>query len=574
MDTHWDIQAPDPEQVRRLARRLDTTPLTASLLINRGIVSAAAARRFLNPALSAIQPPPEVKDIEHAAERMARALTAEEKILIFGDYDVDGVTGTAILLDFIGQAGRRADHYIPHRRREGYGLKVRHVEDVILAGGYTLVVTVDCGISSHEAIEAANRHGVDVIVTDHHTPSNGPLPPALAVVNPKRSDCPACLEHLAGVGMAFYLLIQLRTHLRRIGFWRRRPEPNLSHLCDLVALGTVADMVPLRDENRAFTQTGLRLMTRSRRPGLRALMDTSRIDPRHIEADDISFRLAPRINAAGRMEHADLAVDLLTTPDGDKARRLARRLDDLNRVRRATEQEIVDQIVDRLERDPDEKAHPAILMRGADWHEGVLGIAAARLMRRYAKPVILVADRDGRVRGSGRSLPGVDLFRLLEGCADLLEAFGGHAMAAGLTLATDRWEDFRQLFWGQFDAVARAEDRHLRLTVDMEMPLDAIGRDLFDTLAVLKPFGECMPEPVFMARDVEVVHQQTVGGKHRRMRLRSRQGQARRVFAAIWFNAAAEHPAPSGFSRIAFHVRRHTWNGANGHQLHILGAEP
>jgi single-stranded-DNA-specific exonuclease len=573
MDTIWDIQQPDPHQVQQLSQTLGIDPLAATLLINRKITSVTAARRYLNPSLSTIQSPPAIKDIETAAERVARALIDNEKILVFGDYDVDGVTGTAVLLEFFRQAGGRAGHYIPHRRQEGYGLQAHHIRDVVIAGDFSLIITVDCGIASHAAVKTANRHGIDVIITDHHQPGDGPLPPALAVVNPKRDDCPAGLEHLAGVGMAFYLLIQLRAHLRRIGFWRQRTEPNLKHLCDLVALGTVADMVPLINENRTFTQTGLRLMTDCQRPGLCALMASSRIEPRHIEADDISFRLAPRINAAGRMDHANLALELLTTTDSRIAAQRARELDDLNRTRQQTEQVIVDDIIERLERDPQEKAHPVILMLGDDWHEGVLGIAAARLVRRYAKPAILVSAKGDLARGSGRSLPGIDIVSHLRGCADLLEAFGGHAMAAGLTIATAQWEAFCQRFWSHFDPSAAAGPHRLNIPIDMEISLDAVDQRLFDTLAQLKPFGESVPEPVFMARDVEIISQQTVGGRHRRMQLRRRHDAAVKPLAAIQFNADVDRPLPARLRRVAFHVRRHTWNGANGHQLHVIATE-
>ena len=572
MDAIWDIQQPDPERVHQLCQQLNLDPLAAHLLVNRGIANVEAARRFLDPALSAIKAPACIKDIENAAARIARALEQSEKILVFGDYDVDGVTGTAILLDFIGQAGGQVAHYIPHRRREGYGLRAAHIDAIALPGKFALIITVDCGISSHEAVEAANRRGIDVIITDHHLP-DGPLPPALAVVNPKREDCPACLEHLAGVGMAFYLLIQLRTHLRQTGFWQQRPEPNLKHLCDLVALGTVADMVPLIQENRTFAQTGLRLMAQNPRPGLLALMDASRIDARHIEADDISFRLAPRLNAAGRMAHADLAVDLLTATDARNAHKLARKLDELNRTRQETERDIVSQIIARLERDPQEKSRPAILIRDTEWHEGVLGIAAARLVRRYAKPVILVSGRETLVRGSARSLPGIDIFALLQACTDLLHAFGGHAMAAGLTIAIDQWDAFRQRFWQCLEAQSTPADFIPHLAIDMEIALDAIDQRLFDTLALLRPFGQGVPEPVFMARDVEVVRQQTVGGKHRRLQLRSPNTPRRRVFDAIEFNVADATRLPTRLHKVAFHVRRHNWNGSHGHQLHIVATE-
>ena len=573
METLWDIQQPDPERVAELQRALNLNPLAATLLVNRGIRSVEHARRFLDSSLADIQAPPEVKDIDIAAARIARALGSGEKILVFGDYDVDGVTGTALLLDFLSRAGGRVEHHIPHRRREGYGLKPEHIAAVAVPGTFKLLITVDCGISSHAAVDAANHSGIDVIITDHHTPDDGPLPEALAVVNPKRHDCTACLEHLAGVGMAFYLLIQLRAHLREDGFWVGRPEPNLKHLCDLVALGTVADMVPLVNENRTFTQAGLQLLSASRRPGLQALMAVSRIDARHIEADDIAFRLAPRINAAGRMAHADLAVDLLTTEDPDQARHLARRLDELNRQRQTTEQDIVERIIARLERNPGHLERPAILMRGADWHEGVLGIAAARLMRRYGQPVILLAGNGDTARGSGRSVPGVDIFALLQQCADLLEAYGGHAMAVGMTIAVERWDAFCQRFWQILDSRFGTTSKGPRLAIDMELTLDDVDRALFDTLALLKPFGEKMPEPVFMAREVEIVSQQMVGGRHRRMRLRSCGANTRRIVPAIQFNVREDCALPHRLKRIAFHVRRHTWNGADGHQLHVIATQ-
>ena len=573
METLWDIQQPDPERVAGLQRALNLNLLAATLLVNRGIRSVEHARRFLDSSLADIQAPPEVKDIDIAAARIARALGSGEKILVFGDYDVDGVTGTALLLDFLSRAGGRVEHHIPHRRREGYGLKPEHIAAVAVPGTFKLLITVDCGISSHAAVDAANHSGIDVIITDHHTPDDGPLPEALAVVNPKRHDCTACLEHLAGVGMAFYLLIQLRAHLREDGFWAGRPEPNLKHLCDLVALGTVADMVPLVNENRTFTQAGLQLLSASRRPGLQALMAVSRIDARHIEADDIAFRLAPRINAAGRMAHADLAVDLLTTEDPDQARHLARRLDELNRQRQTTEQDIVERIIARLERNPGHLERPAILMRGADWHEGVLGIAAARLMRRYGQPVILLAGNGDTARGSGRSVPGVDIFALLQQCADLLEAYGGHAMAVGMTIAVERWDAFCQRFWQILDSRFGTTSKGPRLAIDMELTLDDVDRALFDTLALLKPFGEKVPEPVFMAREVEIVSQQMVGGRHRRMRLRSCGANARRIVPAIQFNVREDRALPRRLQRIAFHVRRHTWNGADGHQLHVIATQ-
>ena len=568
MKTIWDILEPDPAAVRQLASEMAIDPVVAAVLVNRHITTAKAAGAFLKPTLAAITPPDTITDMPAAARRLARALREGEKILVFGDYDVDGVTATALLLDFLRQAGGRVAHYIPHRRKEGYGLKSDHVRQRILPGGFRLVVTVDCGISSHEAVHSAAAGGVDVIITDHHRPS-GSLPEALAVINPQRSDCSAGLDHMAGVGMAFYLLVELRRQLRSEGFWHKRPEPNLKAFCDLVALGTIADMVPLVAENRAFIRAGLPVMTS--RPGLKALTDICRIAPDRVESDDVAFRLAPRLNAAGRMAHANLALRLLTTRDPQRSRRIARTLDRLNTRRQHTENAIVEMIRARIAARPELLEHRALVMAQPAWHEGVLGIVAARMARTYCRPVVLLS-RNGRMAcGSARSIPGVDLHRALSACRDHLAHFGGHAMAAGLTLPVDQLPSFEERLQDYLAHETLAEAYRPRLALDAEIGLDQIRPLLLDQLEALQPFGQAIPEPIFMLRDIGVDTHRLVGGHHRRLTLSA--PRAGRV-QAIHFNVDPAQSPPERFDRMACHVRWNRWKESRRPQLVIVATDP
>jgi single-stranded-DNA-specific exonuclease len=570
MNMIWDILEPDPVTVRRLASDLEIETLIAAVLVNRQITSKTAAKAFLAPSLSDITPPGVIKDIEKAAERLIQALVTNEKILIFGDYDVDGVTATALLLDFLRIAGGRVSHYIPHRRKEGYGLQTSHIRKRILPGGYRLVITVDCGISSCEAVQMAKAQGIDVIITDHHLPSDS-LPEAVAVINPKRDDCSAGLDHLAGVGMAFYLLIELRRQLRARGFWEGRPEPNLKQFCDLVALGTIADMVPLVEENRAFIRAGLKTM--QSRPGIKALMGVSRVAPNRVGSDDVAFRLAPRLNAAGRVAHANLALRLLTTDNTHRATRIARTLDRLNTRRQDLETDIIDQIHHRIEAEPGILDRQALVMADRNWHEGVLGIVAARLTRKHTRPVILLAHNGVQARGSARSIPGIDLYRLLVSCETHLERFGGHAMAAGLALHVDQLKPFEEKLLTQLAAKTQPEDYRQRLTIDAEIALDQITPRLLDQLESLQPFGQTTPEPLFLARNIDVDSHRLVGGHHRQMVLRSGNKAASAGHHAIQFNIQPEQKPPTRYKRLAFHLRWNRWNGSKRPQLMVAATD-
>ncbi|MEJ2658637.1 MAG: DHH family phosphoesterase, partial [Desulfobacterales bacterium] len=347
MKKEWHILSPDNQRVENLCQDFKCHPAIASILVNRNIFSAEHAINFLNTNLHHLSPPFSIKDMDVAVDRIFAAIMRKEKILIFGDYDVDGITATTLLLEFFRKVNAHVSYYIPHRISEGFGLKKHHISDVALARGINLVITVDCGSDSHDAVAAAKNAGIDIIITDHHMVPDT-IPPAAAVVNPKRDGAPSGFCDLAGVGVAFYLLICLRKRLRDANFWRNLKEPNLKNDLDLVALGTLADMVPLTHENRILTQTGIKMIRSTRRRGLNALIEACGTAKHIIDTDDIVFYMAPRLNAAGRMDHASAAVELLTSKNIKKAREIAHSLNRLNQNRRGIEKKTLFQIHDHL----------------------------------------------------------------------------------------------------------------------------------------------------------------------------------------------------------------------------------
>ena len=519
MKKHWHLLAADASVVGRLTQSLHCHPAVAAALANRCIDSPEKAHSFLSASLAELRPPTGLKDIDKAVARLARAVTSGETILLFGDYDVDGTTATALLLEFLKSCGAAVSYYIPHRLREGYGLQTRHLAEVALPRGATLLITADCGSGSHSAVAAARAAGIDVIVTDHHNLAE-PLPAAVAVVNPKRRDCPSGLGHLAGVGVAFCLVIALRKRLREAGFWEGRTEPNLRSLCDLVALGTIADMVPLLEENRILAKTGLEVIGSGRRLGLAALMEAAGITHRPMDADDVAFRLAPRLNAAGRIDHAGRAVDLLTADRMDTARGLAHALNHLNASRQEIERRIWGDLEARIARQPDLLKRQTLVLAHPEWHAGVIGIAASKMMGRYHRPVVLIALKGRSGRGSARGIPGIDLFACLSACRPHLEELGGHAQAAGLRIDAERLPDFQRAFEAAVRAAAGPEAFIPQLRIEAELGLESVSEDLADQLEQLMPFGTGNPEPLFMARQVAVVASNRVGEHHRRLVLR------------------------------------------------------
>jgi single-stranded-DNA-specific exonuclease len=566
MEKRWHIAAVDKGCAAALEQALGCHPVIAALLVNRRITTPERAEAFLSASIAHLRPPTGLKDLEKAVERMVRAIAAREPILLFGDYDVDGTTGTAVLFEFLSACGADVSYYIPHRLKEGYGLQPGQIAAVAVPRRAALLITVDCGSNSHAAVDAARSAGIDVIITDHHH-LGASLPQAVAVLNPKRRDCPAGLDRLAGVGVAFCLALALRRRLRETGFWARRAEPNLRSLCDLVALGTIADMVPLLGENRILAKTGLEVMGAGRRPGVAALLEAAGIANRPMDADDVAFRLAPRLNAAGRIDHAGLAVDLLTAGGMETARRLAQSLNQLNAARRDIERRIWGDIEALIVRQPELLKRQTLVLAHADWHAGVIGIAASKLMARYHRPVVLIALKDRSGRGSARGIPGIDLFACLSDCRMHLEELGGHAQAAGLRIRADRLPDFQQAFEAAVRAASGPEAFIPQLAIEAEVGLDEISEELADQLEQLMPFGTGNPEPLFMARRVAVVSSSRVGEHHRRMLLRPVAGAGKRTFAAIHFHPDPRQEALTHFERMAYKLRWNRWNGSKSLQL-------
>jgi single-stranded-DNA-specific exonuclease len=566
MNKHWHMLRPDPAAVQELSRKLNCHPITAAVLANRNIKTVSDARHFLRLSLNNLRSPAALRGIEAAVERIYAAITGRQKILIFGDYDVDGITSTVVLLNFLRYVGADVTYYIPHRITEGYSIQPRHITHYARPNRFDLIITADCGSGSHQAVAAANKFGIDMVITDHHNIGDD-LPPALAVINPKRRDCRAGLQNLAGVGVAFFLLIRLRAYLREKGFWRKRPEPNLKDYCDLVALGTVADMVPLVAENRILCKTGLELINTGRRPGLTALLEASGIRNDTLDTEDIAFRLAPRLNAAGRMDHAARAVELLTTQDAGYAAAAAQTLNRLNQRRQQLEKATLAEIEEYLKINPSLLRQRSLVLAQDGWHAGLLGIVASRIMARYYRPVILIATQDGLGKGSARSVPGVNLYDALANCRAHLEAFGGHSMAAGLKIRQENIADFQHAFENAIQGITRSEDLVQKLEIDSELDFSAISGGLIDELESLMPYGAGNPEPLFVSSNVKVVSSKILGDRHRRMILRQSSVGGAPSLQAIHFNVDEPGARPAEFSRMVFKLRWNRWNSQKTAQI-------
>ena len=566
MKKEWQILTPDTQLVENLCRDIQCHPAVASILVSRHILSAERALNFFNPSLNHLSPPFSIQDMDAAVDRIAAAILKKEKILIFGDYDVDGITATTLFLKFFRSIGARVSYYIPHRILEGFGLRERHISDVALSNGINLIITVDCGSDSHDAVAAAKNAGIDIIITDHHMVS-GTVPHAVAVVNPKRDTDPSVFRDLAGVGVAFYLLICLRKKLRETDFWEYRKEPNLKNYLDLVALGTLADMVPLTRENRILTKTGVELIRSTRRHGLNALIAVSGIDKHAIDADDIVFYMAPRLNAAGRMDHAASAVELLSAEDAQKAREIAHSLNRLNQDRRSIENKILFQILDHLKKNPDLLQKNSLVLSDGNWPLGILGIVAARIMKQFYRPVVLVTTADGIGKGSARSIPGINLYKGLSACEDHIETFGGHAMAAGLKIKDENIEPFKTRFEHVVSQMAVPSDFTPKITIDYRLDFADISDRLIDELEMLKPFGMGNHEPLFMTEDVGLASSKQVGSHHRQMVLKQKAGGTEKRVNAIQFNVDNKTFEKNHFDRMAFRLRWNRWNGRKNAQI-------
>jgi len=470
-----------------LARELGAPLAAACALVNRGVDSPEAARHYLDPEIEDLHDPFLLRDLDVAVERIERALAGGERVFVHGDYDVDGITSTFLLCSVLRERGGQVEVRIPHRTRDGYGLSPEAMEDA-RRRGCRLVITVDCGVTAVAAVERGRALGLETIITDHHEPPPV-LPAAVAIVNPRRPGCAYPFKALAGVGVTFKLVQALLGD--RGGLERAR------EFLDVVALGTIADVVPLVGENRILARLGLDCLNQRRRLGLKALMEVAGLAGRPVTSGQVAFVLAPRINAGGRMGNAEQGLRLLLARDAGEARDLAQSLEDDNQLRRRYDEEALTEAAQRVESELGWPDCASILLWSERWHAGVIGIVASRLVERFQRPAVLVALDGERGRGSGRSLPGLDLNAVLAECADLLEAYGGHAFAAGLTVHRSRLPELRERLERLVRERLSADAYVPRLTIDAEARLGDCDLGLVEWLERMSPHGLDNPEPLF-----------------------------------------------------------------------------
>ncbi|MBI1920832.1 MAG: single-stranded-DNA-specific exonuclease RecJ [Geobacter sp.] len=560
-ERRWNIKIADDEAVGKISAHCSVSPLLALLLANRGMIEPLGAARFLSSTLSDLHDPFILLGMDAAVGRLCAALERGEKVCIHGDYDVDGVTSVALLASFMRAVGFHVFYHIPLRLEDGYGLSSTGLQR-IAGQGAKVVVTVDCGITAMEEAKLARSLGIDLIITDHHTPGEL-LPEACAVINPLQPGCTFPCKTLAGVGVAFNLMIALRSRLRDQGCFAGRPEPNLRQFLDLVALGTVADVVPLLDENRIFVKYGLAELTSGERLGVRALKDVAGVDG-EVGCGAVGFRLAPRLNAAGRLEDAAPGVELLLTGDPQAAAAIAADLDTGNVERQALERRILQEAVSMVKGNPKLKGKKSIVLASDEWHPGVIGIVASRIVEMFHRPTILIALQDGNGKGSGRSIPRFHLYDALKACSEHLLKFGGHKHAAGLSIDEAILEEFTERFDEVAAGVLSPEDLTPELMIDAELSPADLTLELVGELASLKPFGMGNPEPVFVCRGMEVEDARILKEQH--LKLRVAAGGLR--FDAIAFNMASRKPT-GRLVDIAFTLDINTWNGRQSLQLKV-----
>ena len=550
----WQLRHSEPADIERLTRDAGLSPVIARLLAARGITTREQAQEFLAPSLSHLHSPYLMAGLRTAVERLRAAIERGETIFIYGDYDVDGTTAIVILKAALEICGGKVEYHVPHRIREGYGMRDEVIEQAA-AAGIRLIISVDTGIRAFAAAEAAERCGVDLIVTDHHLPQADGVPKALAVVNPNQHGCEYPCKSLCGAGVAFKIAQALLEGNGRAGL--------LPSFLKIVAIATIADAVPLVGENRVFAKLGLQGLRDPRNAGLRALLASCQLDgSRPLSAGDIAFRVAPRLNAAGRMDLADLVIDLFTEKDEARAAEMAMRLNELNGDRQVEEQRILDEIFRQIDSTPEWKDAYSLVVAGENWHRGVIGICATRVVERYHRPALVFACDNGEAYGSGRSIEAFHLLNALESCPELFTRYGGHSHAVGCALPVERLPELRS----RLEAYARQrlvpEDFVPVLEYDGEISLDDVDQRFWEELAALEPFGAGNPTPVFVARGVKLVQPPRIlKEKHLKLRVApvgtNGNGKSQRVQEVVGWRmaerAVAGVPAPGRCARPGLH---------------------
>jgi single-stranded-DNA-specific exonuclease len=554
----WARREPNPDSTAKITQELKVSETIAAVLVNRGLSEPEAAHKFLHPKQSDLHDPFLMADMRNAVDRIMRAVANRDKVLVYGDYDVDGTTSTIVLKRALSMVGADVSYYIPERLKDGYGLN-KEAMDRALAEGFRLIISVDTGIRAHEIVDHARQLGLDIIVTDHHLPEAA-LPAANAVLNPKRSDCCYPNKNLAGVGVAFKLVQALLQETGR--------ERYLPSFMKIAAIGTIADIVPLVGENRVIAKFGLQGLSSPKNAGLRALLKMAGLERQGISSPDIAFKLAPRINAMGRMAGATAVVELFDAPDMTIAMKLATEIEEQNLKRQKMSSDIIAQVMSAIEADPEVKDSLVAVVAGEGWHRGVIGIAASRVIDLINRPAIVISIEDGVGHGSARSIPGFHLLDAMASCGDLFERFGGHAQAAGLAIQARRIPELRRRINQFARGMLNRNDLVPLIEIDSELPIKLARPEILRELKLFEPFGCGNPEPVFETHNVEVVAPpKSLKDKHLKLRVM----QGGRAADCLWWgegDRTADIFTGDHLS-LAFTLAENDWSGFTQVQLNL-----
>lgn len=568
----WKLLPFSEEKAERLSKQMGLHPILCQILLNRGIDGLETIKNFLEPDLKHIHNPFLLKDMQIAVDRIRFAIEKGEKVLIFGDYDVDGITGSAVLMEFLATHGAKVKVRLPNRLKEGYGLTNKIIEEADTED-IDLIITVDCGICDYEAAEFSQAVGIDLIITDHHNPRDI-LPKAFAIINPRQNLCPYPYKDLAGVGVALKLAQALvlawqgkQICLNQIGFW----PPALNHYLDLVCLGTIADVMPLTGENRVLVKFGLKALENTQRPGLVALKEIAGIEDKNMSTGLVAFAMAPRINATGRICGPEDGFRLICTKSHKEAKDLAKFLNLQNNKRRQIEEKILKDARDKIKKDPYFEENAIIVLSDKDWHPGVIGIVAQKLVEEFYMPAILICVQSGLGKGSARSIPQIHLYELLSQCQNFLKDFGGHAAAAGLTIEEDHIHKFTKQANQVLKDNPLIKDLVPQMTIDAEMNQWGIDHSFIDQLNMLEPFGCGNPEPIFCLKGLYIASTPLLL-KDAHLKIRFKDNAS--IHEAIGFNMrTAWEDISSCVSEkiwdIAFSPQINNWQGRNQIQLRL-----
>ena len=555
MNKKWEIYQTNEEKVEKLQEKYKLNRLLSTLLTNRGITEETEITKFLNPKRSDFYDPFGMPDMEKAAERILKAIKDKEQIIIYGDYDVDGITSVTVLKSFLEERGIQVNVYIPNRLNEGYGLNKTAMEEIAKQGN-KLMITVDCGITAVDEVEYAKTFGIETIITDHHEPAEE-LPKAIAVVDAKRKDNKYECRNLAGVGVVFKLIQALSI---KLGL---DPKEYLKYL-DIVCVGTISDIVPLTDENRVIVKLGLKLVEQTKNLGLKEILQSCGYSK--INSTTISFGVAPRINACGRMGHQEEALNLLLSKEENEVKELTQKINEYNKTRQEIEKNIYNEAVEQIEKEGLDTKN-TIVVSGKGWHHGVIGIVSSKITELYFKPSILLCEEDGECKGSGRSIPGFDLHEALMECNDTIDKFGGHAMAVGINIKKEKVEEFKE----EFEKIAKEKevDKIIPiLNLDAEIKLDDVNKEMVDSLKELEPFGEANKMPIFAFRNLKIDSIRSLSeGKHLRLSVKDNKN----IINAIGFNmgALADTYRIGDRVDIAGNLEINSFNGVDSIQINI-----